>query len=170
MIRDTLRAWLRQELGISDGPVPAYDRLAFYAATVEQVDASKRWVEVRFDATHLAAARVPMRSGVAGASALVTRGARCLVGWAGGDERAPYVAAWESTTPQALALVADALYLGTDGQAQTEPAVKGEQLRSWLIGALTAYNAHSHAGNGLQTAQQMPALPGGLLSAKVRIG
>lgn len=60
--------------------------------------------------------KVPYRLGVPGAVYMVTAGARCLVGFLGGSEQAPYIAGWTAGTPSEVSFpVSSNLYLGANG-------------------------------------------------------
>ena len=61
---------------------------------------------------------VPYYPGIPGAVHTVIAGARCLVGFVGGSEQSPYIAAWTSGTPTSLAFpVSSLLHLGATAGA-----------------------------------------------------
>ena len=88
------------------------DLFAFYEYTV--ISQSGSSLELRsLDARMPSLSAVPYYPGIPGVTHTVIAGARCLVGFAGGSEQAPYIAAWTSGTPTTMSLpVTSLLHLG----------------------------------------------------------
>lgn len=76
--------------------LPAADYLALYPGKIVKQNGNK--VDVQLDAGDRIASPsgIPLRLGIPGATAKVSPGARCLVGWDNGDPRYPFAALWDA--------------------------------------------------------------------------
>lgn len=108
---------VRAAVGLRSDPVPDIMRLGLYPATVRSCASDGSMCDVSPDDERIANEKnVQVLVGIPGAQAVVTPGARVLLGWRRGDPAMPYcVPSWENgATVLKLTLNAQTIQLGAD--------------------------------------------------------
>jgi len=152
LIRAARAAW-----GHRAGDPTELWRLGLYPARVDACAADGSTVDVTPDDARLTPQNaVPVRFGVPGAAAVLPSGARCLIGWQGGDPAKVYaVPSWESTTPSKLVLSSTLIEAAGSGYAAVLDTIIGD-LKTWVT-AVNAVLASNCVNGAPLTAQPVQA-------------
>jgi hypothetical protein len=141
--------------GLANHALNRVDHFATYAGRVIRQQGDGR-LEVRADDKRFRGlAAVAMRPGVHGITTTVRRGARVLFGFENGDPRKPVATGWESGTPEALTIEADAIKLGetaTRGVVRLDDLADGGTLTVGAPPVTLVYTAPNGVAWGLTMA------------------
>ena len=130
---DRVKTYLKR---IIDGQTRRMDALALYPCKVVSQNGDNS-LELQPDSPNLAAvSRVPLRLGIPGATAKVAPGSRVLLGFEGGDLRAPVATVWGTSTLTELDI----------GNSPTSYIALATQTKAALDAIVTWANAHVHTG------------------------
>lgn len=123
------------------GPV---DYLGLYPARVDAQSADGKTVDLTVDDSRIGtASKVPLRLGIPGTTAKVSAGARCLLGWDGGDPSKRYAALWDDgATVTEITIRGTTVNLGSD--AGTNFVALANLVDAELAKIETAHNTHVH--------------------------
>lgn len=113
-LRETIAALVEAVVG------PRIDLARTYLARVDAQHADGT-LDLIPDSTRIPSlTRVPVYYGVPGVSAKVAKGARVVLGFAGGDASLPYAMVWETASVTEVTIDADRIRLGGDRNVARE--------------------------------------------------
>ncbi len=147
---DRVKTYLKR---IIDDQTRRIDFMALYPCKVVAQNGDNS-LELQPDSANLPAySRVPLRLGIPGATAKVAAGSRVLLGFEGGDPRAPIGTLWDKAVLTELDI----------GASPTSYIALATQTKAALDAIVSAFNSHVHtsaaAGSPTTTPMTPPAIP-----------